>query len=341
MWLIKLIFYFTIILIAFGNKVHSQDVHFSQRLAADKQRNAAFTNDFEGNWQAMTVYRQQWSTIGEPFTTSTLFFTKQFYSPIPNLNYFGGLQLTYDKSGDAQLTSTQFTLNLGASYQLDKNLFTFAVSNGFVLKSFNQNGLTFPEQYDRNIGGFNENLASGENFNAQDLNYYDLGFGGTWERELNDKWSLTSGFSMAHLTEPQESFYDSDNRKNLGYGLQFVAEHLLNPSINLYPYLSFYRAKGASETILGSAILFNTSTFGPIENIKPFLYVRTGIDRLSDALIVGSYADLGNFQLGASYDINISELELASNYQGGLELSLIYTAKNKELEQRRIPCIRY
>lgn len=320
---------------------HAQDVHFSQRLAGDKQRNPAFTNQFEGNWQAFTVYRQQWQSIGVPFTTSSIFATRRFYTNLPALQFYGGLILTNDQSGDAKLTANQFQLNIGASLELEENTYSFFIANSFTTKSFNQNGLTFPSQYDRGIGGFNENLSSGESFQGESTSYFDLGVGGLWERNLSDRWALTAGGSALNLLQPDDSFFDGGSQKSLGYGAQAELEHDLSDFMNLFPYVSFYRSNGASETLIGSAVLFNTAVFGPIENIKPFLYVRTGIDRLSDAVILGSSATIGSFQVGASYDFNVSELEIASNYQGGFELTLSYTGKGPQHKNRRIPCERY
>jgi hypothetical protein len=50
---------------------------------------------------------------------------------------------------------------------------------------------------------------------------------------------------------------------------------------------------------------------------------------------------VGNFDIGVSYDVNISELEVASNYQGGFELSVFYTVKERQIQKRRLPCVRY
>tara|TARA_R110002096_G_scaffold426165_6_gene635590 strand:+ start:4592 stop:5662 length:1071 start_codon:yes stop_codon:yes gene_type:complete len=320
---------------------YSQDVHFSQRLAADRQRNVAFTNQYEGNWQAMTIYRQQWQSIGVPFNTSGFFLTKKIHTKLTALDFFAGVTFLNDQSGDAKLNSNQLSFNIGAAYTYGKNIFSLAVSNSFVLKSFSQAGLTFPSQYDRNEGRFNESFDNGENFAGDNLNYYDLGFGLLFERKLNAQWFLRSGFSMLHVNEATESFFDQDNDKNMGYGFQFVADYLYSEYITVEPYLSFYRAKGASETILGSAVIFNASSFGPVNNIAPFLYLRTGVDRLTDAIILGSRADFSNFQVGASYDFNVSELEIASNYRGGFELSLLFTLPEEKLKTKRIPCERY
>lgn len=331
----------TILLIEFLASVQAQDVHFSQRLAANRERNAAFTNQFTGSWQAMSVYRQQWQSIGTPFTTGAILIAKQFDSKLSALNFFTGFSYINDQSGDGKLNLNQFGLNLGASYTFGKNKVSLAFSNAFILKSFNQRGLSFPSQFDRSTGFFNETLDNRENFSGESTNYYDLGFGSLLERRINDNWNLVSGFSMQHINQAKESFFDRNNKKNIGYGFQFSAEHQYSNLIALIPSFSFYRTKGASETIFGSKVRFESSSFGPIEKISPFVLFRTGVDRLTDALIIGTNASINRFELGISYDFNVSELELASNYQGGFELLLIYTMPEEKQNYKRIPCERY
>ena len=338
---IRLSICFLVFLSVFTTDTYSQDVHFSQRLVGDRQLNPSFTNRFEGNFQVISAYRQQWQSVGVPFTTGSFFFTKKFKTSIPVLEWFAGVAYANDQSGDAKLMMNQFQLNAGASYRYSKHKFTLAIQNGLVAKSFNQSGLSFPSQYDRNTGGFNESLSSGEVFAGENTFYYDLSIGAMWETEFGNDWKLTSGLSMNHLIEPKESFFDQSNQKNRGVGGQFLLEKQLNEKLNLHPYMSYYWARGASEMLLGSAVSFPLEGFKKIDELKPFLYLRTGFDRITDAFVIGSRASFSKFDLGLSYDINISELELASNYQGGFELSLIFTAKNPKLKNIRIPCERY
>jgi len=338
---IRLVIWFLVFLFGFAKDSYTQDVHFSQRLVGNRQLNPSFTNRFDGNFQVITAYRQQWQSVGVPFTTGSLFFTKKFKTAIPVLEWFAGFSYANDKSGDAKLTMSQFQINAGASYRYLQHKFTFAIQNGWIAKSFSQSGLSFPSQYDRNTGGFNETLSSGESFAGENTSYFDLNIGGTWETELGSNWKMTSGVSLNHLIEPKESFFDQGNRKNRGVGGQFLADKKINKSLYIYPYLSYYWARGASEMLIGSAVSFPLNGVKKIEELKPFLYLRTGIDRTTDAFVLGSRASFGKFDLGLSYDINISDLELASNYQGGFELSLIFTARNPQLKNIRIPCERY
>ena len=49
-----------------------------------------------------------------------------------------------------------------------------------------------------------------------------------------------------------------------------------------------------------------------------------------------------NYKIGLSYDVNISKLNLASNYQGGFELSLAYEGPlSKMIKPGRYECPRW
>lgn len=338
---LRLYLSFCLFLVLFVPKGVAQDIHFSQQILSGLQINPALSTNFEGSWQAGSVYRQQWRSVGVPFTTSSLFFTKKFYTPIPALKAFASLGVTTDKSGDAVLNATLFDFRLGAEYQYYDHFFSLGIQNGYVSKSFNQNGLTFPGQYDRSIGGFNENLASGENFAGNSTSYYDLNVGVMYKTQLRYAWKLTAGLSANHITEPNETFFNDDNVKKRGFGVQTRLDKKLNEKYDIQPQLNYYRANKAREIVIGTGFFMKQLSFGPVDNVTPFLLMRTGVARNSDAFIVGSRAELGAFDFGISYDVNISDLELASNYKGAFEISLIYTAPKIEPTQRRIPCERY
>ncbi|MBL1145663.1 MAG: PorP/SprF family type IX secretion system membrane protein [Bacteroidetes bacterium] len=321
--------------------LHSQDVHFSQSVVSIQQRNFSISNNYQGDYQIYSAYREQWGSIGVPFKSSILGFNTSVYSFDNGITFFSGIQYFNDESGDGKLTINQFNVNLAASYQLEENTFLFGVNNGIHLKQFNSKQLTFPEQYDRNTGGFNEQLASGENLNNQDLSFWSLGINMGWKRTINDKLKILSGISIDNLNKPNESFFNETNKLAMGVGIQGLAEYYLKKRMDLMPYLNYYKLGAASETVLGSGIRFKTTKESNVQYIQPFVYARAGFGRNIDALIIGTHLGIGNFDLGASYDFNISDLELASNYQGAFELSLIFVPKHQSIKKRAIPCERF
>ena len=330
-----------LLLMSFASFSYSQDVHFSQSLASPVQNNPSFNNEADIRFSLMSVFRRQWAAIGVPFETNALYFNAPVYTHEENLVFYAGLNYTNDKSGDSKLTMNQMVLNTGATYQMDLNTFGFAVSNGFISKSSNSAGLTFPSQYDRQTGGFNEALDNGEIELSETLNYYDLGIGFSWQRILSDKVNFKAGFSSLHINEGQETFLNSNNRKKAGYGFQYKLNYKFHHSYNLEPYFSYYQTVAASELVWGSAIELRIFESEKVKYIKPFLYLRNGFDRNADAIVIGSEIGVGVIDIGLSYDINVSDLEIASNYKGGFELVLVYKARYPKYERKNKACERY
>jgi hypothetical protein len=55
-----------------------------------------------------------------------------------------------------------------------------------------------------------------------------------------------------------------------------------------------------------------------------------------DAVILSTGIDFKNLQLGLSYDINMSDLSVASNSKGGVEISLSYFGCIETVQRSRI-----
>ncbi|MAY84783.1 MAG: hypothetical protein CMP59_11690 [Flavobacteriales bacterium] len=319
----------------------AQDVHFSQRLALNNQRNPVLRGDFEGSWRAATVYRSQWQAIGVPFESSGLWFTKRILTSNQGLDFLAGIGYQHDQSGDSKLTGDYLQLHFGGFKKIDNHKFGLGMQTGLVQKTFDPNGLTFPSQYDRSIGLFNEQLNNGEGTFGDAFSYFDLGLGVSWEMEVSKKLSVSAALSSNHLLEPVEGFFAEGQRRERTYESQLGAKIRAENDWIYQPYFTYYYSQGASEGLIGSSVTLPLEYKELISGVSPFIFFRTAPSRNTDALIIGSTVDLKNFQFGISYDFNISDLELASNYRGGFELTLVYTAPYPKAQKIRIPCVRY
>ena len=61
-------------------------------------------------------------------------------------------------------------------------------------------------------------------------------------------------------------------------------------------------------------------------------------NNVSDAIIPYVGMDYGSFNLGISYDVNVSGFKVASQSQGGFEISLIYILKNQLTAAQNMKC---
>jgi hypothetical protein len=63
--------------------------------------------------------------------------------------------------------------------------------------------------------------------------------------------------------------------------------------------------------------------------------------RFGDAIIPYVGLDFGEFQLGATYDVNVSSLRPGSDTRGGAELSLIYIKKPTDPNAKKLNCPKF
>ena len=64
--------------------------------------------------------------------------------------------------------------------------------------------------------------------------------------------------------------------------------------------------------------------------------------RANDAIVMLLGIDFSDFKFGFSYDINVSDLDVATNNQGAVELSLTYSGKTATCKpNRKIYCPRF
>jgi hypothetical protein len=97
----------------------------------------------------------------------------------------------------------------------------------------------------------------------------------------------------------------------------------------------------AKEFVLGGALVLNASND---EESPTNVYIGSWIrfSNVTDAIIPYVGLDFGNFNLGLTYDVNVSAFKTASQGRGGMEISLIYIRKaDKGASQRGIPCPRF
>ena len=91
----------------------------------------------------------------------------------------------------------------------------------------------------------------------------------------------------------------------------------------------------ASETTVGAAIAANLNQ----DADNPSSVYLGGWMRFNDAFIPYIGLEFGGLRIGASYDLNISNLKAATASRGGSEISLIFIKKPTEI--KGIPCPKF
>ncbi len=331
-----LIFYF---LLAAPFLALAQDTHYSMYDMSPMVLNAAETGVHDGDWRAGIHFRQQWKAIAQPYRTVSAGYDQNIYA-LPG-NFSAGLFFLTDRSGVIDLTHNRTYLSLG--YKIIRTSWTFSlgVQAGYVLKSYNLSGTTFPEQYNDNIGSFDPGMPLSERNLGNQTGYFDLNLGAVAQRRF-DNAELHMGFSVMHVNSPNVSYFD--NKEHLPERHTGYARFQQNVGSEMFvrPSLMVSVHQKAQEILVGSDV---GMYFAEAGNVVRSAYVgidmRNGFDRNGDAFIVSAGFTYGDFLFGLAYDINYSTLDRATNNRGAFEMSVIYISPSTAIKRITIPCDRY
>lgn len=315
----------------------SQDIHFSQFYAAPLVLNPANTGNFDGDWRIINNYRNQWKAIPVPFNTFGFGIDKNIM--VKEKKFGAGLQIVYDQSAGL-LSLSKIFLSGNYKINISENIFSLGLQAGLAIRSFSFGNLTFPDQYDSNIGYFNPQLNNNDPTLQQNLLYFDLNTGILWSRKIN-RIEPEAGYTICHLNNPKETFLPGTNR--------LPARHILNAGIKItlnyqwyvIPRCMYMFQKNATDLLAGGNVYYIIPNLNIVANtVFAGAYFRGGYKRNSDAMILVAGAKIQNFEAGISYDINVSDLSKATKNRGAFEISLIYIIGQDILKNRSIPCDR-
>ncbi|MDD5571657.1 MAG: PorP/SprF family type IX secretion system membrane protein [Bacteroidales bacterium] len=334
----KILLFFLLIVSDF---VFCQDIHFSQFYRAPLSLNPALTGNIDGNLRAILNHRNQWNSIAVPYVTSSCSFDSKLLEDRLKGDAVGaGLIIINDRSGEGHLNNFQMMLNASYSKKLDlkkEHSISIGLQAGFFQKKIDYTKLSFESQYF--AGDFNTSIQSGENTLNFSKSNFDMSSGISYQLQKPDNLDINMGFSIHHITKPNESLSGTIARMPLLFGFYFNARKVLNEKINLRPDLLFATQNKAKELNIGGRLeyIFKTISGNSLNFTVGAAY------RTSDAIIVITGINYEKWDVCVSYDINNSKLHPATNYNGGFEISIIYTDKflsGKNKIPFSIPCIR-
>lgn len=300
----------------------SQDIHFSQFYNSPMNVNPALTGNFAADYRIIANERTQWSSISVPYQTFALSMDASGQKKIKG--FAPGIYVFNDKAGDSQLST--FQLNISAAYPFTintkKTMFLIpAIQTGISNKKINYDKLRFDNQYNGYF--YDPKISNQELFIRNAITYLNLNVGTLLKYILDSTFNFVSGISIYNITKPKQSFFDEEVRLDRRGVFFFNTEKQLNNNLIILPSAIFQIQGKFKEIILGSELKYIISKDNyNFQSVFGGLWLRT-----RDAAFISLGFDYHQFKITASYDFNISNLKVASNYRGGLELSIIYIYK--------------
>jgi type IX secretion system PorP/SprF family membrane protein len=304
--------------------IKAQDIHFSQFNNSFLNLNPALTGSFDGDYRFNGNFKNQWSQVSEPFQTFS--FSAEAKSPFEKFDNLSlGIVLFNDEAGLGGLTTTQ--ANISASYlkgiDLDSTwIIKAGLQLGYTARSVNFDAFNFDQQY--NGRQFDANLASGENFNENSIGSINMHSGFGLEHIYDFRKTFEAGLSLFNITGPNQSFENDNSTLDWRTSIYLRSDFYLSEKMDILPSILVSTQGKFNELVVGSNLRYRLNGTNYLrENIYGGIWYRN-----NDAIIASAGIDYHQWNVGLSYDINISSLEIASNNRGGLELSLTYIFKD-------------
>lgn len=299
-------------------RANAQDIHFSQFDRSYLNLNPALTGQFDGSYRLNANLRNQWKSISQPYQTVSLAADANNISKYKGLH--AGLAFYNDKAGAGELTTTQFTTSIAYSRAInrDSNLFvSIGLQPTFTLKNINFGLLKFNQQYQG--GTFDASLSNGENFDRSSMSYLNLHTGVAFTYKLANRKKFMLGTGIFNLLSPEQSFYSENVELDKRFTTHVGAEYIITDDIDALPAILLSQQGKFKELIFGTNFRYYLNRSYKKQNLYAGLFYRN-----KDAVFVSVGMDYGDLHVGASYDINVSDLAEASNKKGGIEFSLTY-----------------
>ncbi|MEO8403039.1 MAG: PorP/SprF family type IX secretion system membrane protein [Chitinophagaceae bacterium] len=319
---------------------NAQDPNFSQFFASPMTLNPALTGKFDGVYRFASNYRNQWPTINNAYTTMTASLDMGIMkNRIPETDQFGiGIMGFSDKAGDGALRNTYYALSMAYHKGLDENGYN-QIGAGFqgtyVNKRLDISNLKFQDQ----LTPFGFTGVTSEIFTNSEvnINYFDLNAGFIFNGSTNGYNNYYVGASMYHINRPKESFRGGNFVLNPRVTLQAGGKIPVGTYNALHIAANHSIQAKAHNTMIGAAFSLNVNN----DEENPTNVYLGSWYRFQDALIPYMGLEFGEWQLGASYDVNTSSLKAASNSRGGVEISLIFIKKYVDPNMKKLNCPKF
>lgn len=317
----------------------SQDIHFSQFNEAPLLVNPALTGFFDGSHRLQLNYKNQWRSVNNAYNTYAMGYDVVVIRGRNSSGFLAvGAAFFSDVSGDVDLKTASGQLNIAYHLKLNESqMLAAGIYGGFGQRSLNQQNMQWSSQYNSS-SGFDATLPSNEVVAFESVGYVDFGFGMNWSlvhnsssNSSNDGLKINAGFSLNHVNQPDFDFIgnadESLNLKMVAHSRALIGLSCSNMA--LVPSV-YFQIQGTQKEILpGFMLRYMLREQSHYTGFISDAYLSIGgMYRTSDALILNAMVEINDFALGMSYDINVSELSVATSGKGGFEFALRYSIPN-------------
>jgi type IX secretion system PorP/SprF family membrane protein len=317
----------------------AQTFHFSDAYLTHLVLNPANTGRFNGEWRAVGVYRQQGENNAQDYQTGFFSFEHPFY--YKNERIDAGIYFLNDNSANGTLPVNRVNLSLGHGVRLGlRSMLYGGIQLAGIYKQVTWDGITFPDQYSRDTGGFDSTMPTGESFENSSTFYLDAGFGVVFIKQW-DFGMASFGYSAQQLNRPRETFFDVDNNLSIKHVFHAKGDIVINERLFLIPSLVGIYVNKVSETMMGGHLGYNVNDWlNQKNNVIAGLHLRN-VTRDDRSLVLSAGVSWQYWSCMITYDMDINSSTAAGYSSSALEFGAVFKLPSTDLTRKLVPCERY
>lgn len=313
----KLLIVFGLLMsICYENNIYAQDPHFTQFYANPLYLNPAFAGSNRCP-RIIFNYRNQWPNLSGTYVTTSFSLDLRADAVSGGL----GVHFLNDRAGQGTMGITRFSGMYAYQQSITREFsIAFGVEATYGQKKLDWSKLTFGDMIDPKYGFI---YPTGEIKNREVVSYPDFSAG-----ILGFSKRYYVGFSVFHLTEPDEAFLFPYSRLPMKYTGHAGAHIPLDGKYgqtSMSPNIIYQQQRDFRELNLGLYV-----SKGPI--VGGLWY------RNADAIValLGFQKDM--IKMGYSYDITVSRLGIITAGSHEISLQLLFKCKRKRPKFRTVSC---
>ena len=317
--------------------LHAQDLHFSQFAYSPSNLNPALTGVFRGNTRLAANVRSQWSAVPVDYLTFSAGGDIKIPKRYDKNGFFAaGMAFNYDQAGLSRLNLANLNFSGSYTHQLASFAFlTAGVQAGFTRRGFDLDKLTFDAQYDPLTSVGDPSKNHGEDFPAFSNTFGDLSAGINFRfqdyssceivNDLSKRSYLDVGIGIFHLNRPDQSFGNNgDSKLFIRYSPYLLANKQAGDIVDVFANLNFQFQGPYREWLaaLGGRVYIDRT---PGNQLSVALSCGYRFNKeFGDAVFPALEVQVDRIHGSFSYDINLSDFNVATLRRGGPEFTIRY-----------------
>lgn len=316
----------------------AQDIHFTMWDAMPITTNPATAGVFPGDYRGVINYRNQWASIGNPYTTYSVMGDAGLFKNKWKNGFMGvGLNVYKDVAGQTDFGTTKISLGLSnIVYLNEKNSASVGLMGSWAQNSISPNNLEWDSQF--NGQTFDPTAPSFETMTFQSDNYFDFSAGALWAYgtgtktlSKNDEFKMKAGMAFYHVTRPTRETEFGDLDKLYSKFSIHADAHIgiANTKFAFKPkFISYFQGPTRQFTggLLARYMLREEAKYTGFFSEMAISF--GGYYRIGDAFAPSAEFEIGGLAIGVAYDMNVSGLTTATGGNGGPEVFLRFISPN-------------